>query len=56
MPTFADAAGVVDLIAQSGVQYDSVGLLVNVRESVEMLTQVGTGGYSPQQVCLGDCV
>lgn len=27
VPTFADAAGVVDLIAQSGVQYDSVGLL-----------------------------
>lgn len=24
VPTFADAAGVVDLIAQSGVQYDSV--------------------------------
>jgi len=26
VPTFADAAGVVDLIAQSGVQYDSVRL------------------------------
>ena len=25
VPTFADAAGVVDLIVQSGVQYDSVG-------------------------------
>jgi F-type H+-transporting ATPase subunit gamma len=29
VPTFADAAGVADLIAQSGVQYDSVVLVYN---------------------------
>jgi len=29
VPTFADAAGIVDLIAQSGVQYDSAVILHN---------------------------
>jgi F-type H+-transporting ATPase subunit gamma len=29
IPTFADAAGVADLISQSGVEYDSVSIVYN---------------------------
>ena len=53
VPTFADAAGVTDLIAQSGVQYDSVRLSKSCRR-VEAHSLLG--GCGVQQVCFCTCV